>query len=155
MKMRILSRVGALAFCWTVVAAGCCHTHDPYRSIHQDAINGNLAGVEEDLKRNPKDVDLRDSAGQTPLHLAAIHCRTNVVALLIEKGGKIDATALGGATPLHLAAQAGCSDVVRMLLAKGAEVNQRDNDARTALDRAKQWHHDDTAELIREKGGVE
>ncbi len=76
------------------------------------------------LATNSHDLNLPDDAERTPLHLAATHCHTNVVVLLLDKGAKIDPRAEGGATPLHLAAQEGCVDVVNLLLAKGAKVNQ-------------------------------
>ena len=91
----------------------------------------------------------------TPLHLAASACHTNVVALLLDKGAKIDCAAKDGATPLHLAAQEGCADVVNLLLAKGANVNARDDQKRTPLVRAEQWHQDAMVPLLRQHGGSE
>jgi ankyrin repeat protein len=111
--------------------------------------------VAADLNANPGNLNLADDAGQTPLHLGAVHCRTNVVALLLEKGAKVDAVMKGNATPLHLAAQAGCSGAVILLLSKGAHINFRDGEGRTPLTRAKQWHQNATAQLLQEGGGTE
>jgi ankyrin repeat protein len=110
--------------------------------------------VAQDLATNSNDLNLPDDADRTPLHLAVIHCQTNVVLLLLDKGAKTNVKAAGGATPLHLAAQGLCPDVVVMLLKKGAMINARDNQGRTPLDRATQWHRDAIAELIRQNGGV-
>ena len=147
----------ALFLCISMIGAGCCHTqtHSAYRSIHQAAIDGDAVSVSADLKAHPGDLNLPDDAGQTPLHLAAIHCRTNVVALLLDKGARPDALATGDATPLHLAAQAGCAEAVTLLLSKGASINLRDSQGRTPLGRAKQWRQDATAELLRARGGIE
>ena len=143
-----------------VLAIGCAGcfliptTHSIYRPIHEYAADGNVAAVAQDLATNSYDLNLPDDAGRTPLHLAATHCQTNVVALLLDKGAKINVKASGGATPLHLAAQEGCADVVKLLLDKGAKVNVRDDQGRTPLDRAMQWHQDAIAELIRQHGGL-
>lgn len=132
----------------------CCHT-DGYHDIHAAALAGNLAQVTADLDRNPKDVNLPDSAGLTPLHLAASHCHTEVVTLLLNRGADIDCQATGGATPLHLAAQEGCTSAVNLLLEKHAKVNARDDQNRTPLTRAIQWHQDATAAILRQHGGTE
>src|SRR5260221_705463 len=124
MKLHIWTQVVALAVVCVITPTGCCHTrgHSVYREIHKAAIDGDAASVQADLRSRPGDLNLPDDLGQTPLHLAAAHCRTNVVALLLDKGAKLDALAKGDPTPLHLAAQSGCAEAVKMLLAKGAEV---------------------------------
>lgn len=58
----------------------------------------------------------------TPLHLAAITGRANVLALLLAAGATAGSTA-GGATPLHYAARAGALDCVAALLAAGHPVD--------------------------------
>jgi hypothetical protein len=156
-KPQISLRAAGFWLCLMLAATSCCHTHShsAYRSIHQAAVDGDAAGVAAALKMRPGDLNLADDAGQTPLHLAAIHCRTNVVALLLSAGAQVDARAKGEATPLHLAAQAGCLEGVQALLAKGADPNAHDAEGRTPLGRAKQWHQDAVAQLLRERGGVE
>jgi ankyrin repeat protein len=140
-----------------VLTAGCFHTppHSAYRPIHRYAIDGDAVGVAAELAKNPGDLNLPEDAGLTPLHLAAGHCRTNVVALLLDKGAKLNVKAQGGATPLHLAAQEGCADAVTMLLDKGANVNARDDQGRTPLKRAEEWHQEAVAQLLRGHGGTD
>jgi ankyrin repeat protein len=155
MKIRVWVQIAVLiAFC-TMMSSGCCHSHGPskFRTIHQFAIDGDVTGVATRLRANPSDLNLPDDFGQTPLHLASIHCRTNVVALLLDKGANIEARAKGGPTALHLAAQSGCITVATMLLSKGANVNSRDGEGRTPLRRALQWHQDSMAALLRKHGG--
>jgi len=130
-------------------------SHSTYRPIHEYAAAGNVAAVTQDLATNSYDLNLPDDAGRTPLHLAATHCRTDVILLLLNKGARINAKANGGATPLHLAAQGGCVDAVNLLLAKGAKVNARDDQGRTPLVRAEQWHQDAIVEILRQRGGTE
>jgi ankyrin repeat protein len=156
-KFHTLIQTAMLTAALAVACAGCFlipPSHSSYRPIHEYAADGNVTAVAQDIATNSHDLNLPDDAGRTPLHLAATHCHTNVVALLLDKGAKIDPRAAGGTTPLHLAAQGGCVEVVNLLLAKGAKVNARDDQNRTPLDRAMQWHQDAVAELIRQHGGL-
>ncbi len=136
---------------------GCSLFHHPskYGLIHQYAKSGDAEKVAAELAVHPGELNRTDDNGQTALHIAAAHCHTNVVALLLEKGAALNVKATGGATPLHLAAQEGCTDAVAMLLAKGAKVNARDDAHRTPLGRAEQWHQPAVADLLRQHGGVE
>jgi hypothetical protein len=60
-----------------------------------------------------------------------------------------------GQTLLHLAARLGDLELVRRLLDEGADVNAVDNEGRTPTGRAVEGGHEDVAELLRERGGVE
>lgn len=55
--------------------------------------------------------------------IAALKGRTEVVALLIERGGDIEIRNKGGLTALHAAAYGGNLETVKLLVAKGAAVN--------------------------------
>jgi ankyrin repeat protein len=157
-KLRTPIRTAILTAALAIACAGCFlipPAHSTYRPIHEYAAAGNVAAVAQDLATNSDDLNLPDDAGRTPLHLAATHCHTDVVLLLLNKGAKIDPKAAGGATPLHLAAQEGCADMVSLLLAKGAKVNARDDQKRTPLVRAEQWHQDAIVQLLRQHGGTE
>jgi cytochrome c len=151
-------RTATLTAALAIVCAGCFlipPAHSKNRPIHEYAAAGNVGAVAQDLSTNPHDLNLPDDAGRTPLDLAVIHCHTNVVLLLLDKGAKINVKAAGGATPLHLAAQGGCADVVILLLTKGAKVNARDDQGHTPLKRAELWHQDAVAQIIRQHGGTE
>src|ERR1039458_1059816 len=107
-KLRTPIRTAILTAALAIACAGCFlipPAHSTYRPIHEYAAAGNVAAVAQDLATNSDDLNLPDDAGRTPLHLAATHCHTDVVLLLLNKGAKIDPKAAGGATPLHLAAQ--------------------------------------------------
>jgi ankyrin repeat protein len=138
-----------------MICAGCARPlkHCAYRDIHAAARDGDVTQVAADLAQNPGDLNLPDDAGLTPLHLATSSCHTNVVALLLDKGARIDSAEKDGATPLHFAAQEGCLDAVRLLLDRDANVNARDKQGRTPLTRSEQWHHDDVGALLRARGG--
>ena len=160
MKTQFLQpiRTAFLTAVLVITCSGCFlipPKHSDYRAIHEYATDGNVAGLTQDLAAYPGDVNLMDDAGRTPLHLAATHCHVDAAKVLLDKGAKIDAKAVGGTTPLDVAAQAGCVDMVNLLLAKGAKVNARDDQGRTPLDRAMQWHRDEVVQLLRAHGGIE
>jgi ankyrin repeat protein len=60
----------------------------------------------------------------TPLHLACEGGFTEVVRILLEHGGQINAQdQMNGETPLHLACEAGYSDIIQLLLDYGADTS--------------------------------
>jgi len=125
-----------------------------YRPIHQAAQDGDAAAVAADLAADPRNLNLPDDAGLTPLALATLHCHTNVMALLLDHGARTDRTNNDGATPLHLAAQEDCPDGALLLLRHGASLNPTDNQGHTPLDRARLWHHDDMVQLLESHGAT-
>lgn len=159
MRQKSHFRIGAvvLASVFTLLCSGCVlfHKGSSYRQIHEYARAGDAVSVAADLSKYPGDLNLPDDAGLTPLHLAALNCRTNVLAVLLAKGAEVNREAKDDTTPLHVAAQEGCLDAVKMLVAKGAKINARDSQGRTPLKRAELWHQNAVAELLRQKGGTE
>lgn len=61
----------------------------------------------------------------SPLHVAAKWGKTNMVALLLEKGANIESKTRDGLTPLHCAARSGHEQVVDMLLERGAPISSK------------------------------
>lgn len=59
----------------------------------------------------------------TPLHLAALHRRADVMALLLARGADVDAENCGGRTALYNCVDAEYPEGVRLLLACMAEVD--------------------------------
>jgi ankyrin repeat protein len=69
-------------------------------------------------------VDARLSEdGETALHRAASRGHLKAVALLLDRGAKVDAVDGEGVTPLILASYRGQTEVVKLLLERGAAVN--------------------------------
>ena len=85
-----------------------------------------------------REVDERDGAGDTPLHLAVSEWEEEVAVMLLEAGADPNARNLQGLSPLHLVAAELRADTVlaALLLASGADPNERDNGGRTPLHRA-------------------
>jgi len=75
--------------------------------------------------------------GNTPLHLACSFGHADVVVLLCERGGDVNARNQLGLAPLARAAWKGELACARLLLARGADVHAVNNDGRTALDAAR------------------
>ena len=75
--------------------------------------------------------------GWTVLHQAADWGNIEVLAVLLDRGAAIDATADGGWTALHRAAAGGYIRVVKVLLDYGANTDRRNADGETALDVAR------------------
>lgn len=150
-------RQALLPLLFVGLTGGCIHAnrHSAYRSIHQDATNGDVARTLDDIRQDPSVLNLPNDTGRTPLHLAAANCRIDEVKLLLDKGAVIESKSRDLATPLHLAAQEGCKDVVDLLLTKGAELNPRDKDQRTPLDRAERYKQAAIVQLLLQKGGRE
>ena len=149
--VRTLVAVTIMAFC----SLGCQPQHDLYREIHAAARAGDVAAVTADLAQNPADLELPDNSGFTPLYLAAAACQTNVMTLLLNKGAKPDTQANDGSTALQEAAQQGCVAGAALLLDRGATVNARNRQGKTPLGCAELWQQDATAQLLRQRGGIE
>lgn len=86
--------------------------------------------------------------------------------LLLQAGGDVNAKDQRGLTPLHEAARWGWNDVVTFLLEAGADINAKENRGFTPVDSAlgrvggnsrggaRIDVHDDTAALLKKRGGV-
>lgn len=96
------------------------------------AYAGDVSRIEELLTRGAA-VDVRDSAGLTPLMVAAYAGHANAVRALLEGGAAVDATNEEGQTALMMAAYEGHAAVVDVLLLGGAEVDLADRTGLTPL----------------------
>ncbi|KXZ51175.1 hypothetical protein GPECTOR_13g662 [Gonium pectorale] len=85
--------------------------------------------------------------GKTPLHIAAINGRVEVVGALLEAGANMEAADKNGATPLYEASVKGDVDVVRRLLKAGANMEAANKERLTPLRVATKLGH---VEVVRE-----
>ncbi|CAB3223994.1 unnamed protein product [Arctia plantaginis] len=84
------------------------------------------------LKTSPTVIS-RDSHGLTPLHVACIHGKANIVECLIEMSSDVNATDLNECTPLHYASARGHQNALLLLLHSGANINQANIDKNMPL----------------------
>ena len=95
------------------------------------ALFAESAGAALTLARLPgTDPNARNTAGETPLMVAALKGQPEVASALIERGAVIDPP---GWTPLHYAAAGNSQPVLELLLKQGAVVDARAPNGRTPL----------------------
>ena len=68
-----------------------------------------------------------DTNGNTPLMIAVIDNKAEIVKFLLDNGAHVNQEDNFGNTPLLIAVRNNNADIVKMLLDKGADVNQVDN----------------------------
>jgi hypothetical protein len=96
-----------------------------------------------------------DLWGCNALHLAADAGSTEIVSILLERGGRcarVNSVDAWDQTPLHFAARAGSVAVCRMLLDRGASVDAVDAQEFTALHVAAKLGHEATCDFLLECG---
>lgn len=106
-------------------------------------------------------INVRDKAiKDTVLHAAANSIvkkeSAQTVALLLDRGIDINSlTPRESHTPLHWAAKNGNNASVELLISRGANVNARNSAGETPLKLAEEKGHTDTANILKQHGGVE
>lgn len=83
--------------------------------------------------------------GWTPLHYAASGGHEDAIELLLSRGAALNAQAPNGATPLMMAAGFGTIDSARLLLRRGADPTLRNQGRRSAADYARMAGRDGLA----------
>ena len=77
------------------------------------------------------DVAPYDVASATPLHIASLNGRNDVVAILILRGADVGARDDSGETPLHWAARRRRAETMELLVAQGADPQARNRKGKT------------------------
>ncbi len=102
------------------------------QSLHQVVRRNNAPGIVL-FVINGADINERNSAGETPLHVAAQFGYLHCLARLLQLKANINAQDNVGKTPLHHAVGWKHNECVWMLLAQGACVNIQDHRGFTPL----------------------
>ena len=101
------------------------------------------------LLDNGAKINVTEKGKDTPLHTAAYYERpTELVALLVKRGAKINERNFFGNTPLQLAMRNNSLGVVKILLANGADPRIRNNHGADAITEAKAYGFTSIAKLL-------
>jgi len=95
----------------------------------QAIVDGDLDYIRGWCEQEGNDVNTRDYVGRTPLHLAVINGKIDVVKLLVDNGARLIARLLDGRCALHIAAQFGNIELVKILMEKSL-ANEEEEDAK-------------------------
>jgi ankyrin repeat protein len=118
-----------------------------------DAVKANdLAKVKALVEKDTSLVNLKDAAGNTPLHIAAITGSVPIAEYLLLKGADINAENTQLNTPLHESIRNKKDDISRMLIEKGCGLNNRDGIGRAPLHLAAEHNCKSIVELLIAKG---
>ncbi len=115
-------------------------------TIHDAAMNGDLAKVRALLERNPALLEARDDGENvTPLAYAAGFGHMEVLEYLVARGADVNARDPRGLTALHLTVYTGQLQALRYLLDKGADVKAKGPSGMVAL----HWANRGSADVVR------
>ncbi|XP_076451425.1 ankyrin repeat domain-containing protein 46-like [Babylonia areolata] len=104
--------------------------------LHDAVLEGNFEMIKNILETsscNVNETDEKHWNGRTALHLAAMKGKSDIVALLLEKGADVSSCDNRGNTPLHWC---GHPETIELLVEYGANVLQCNNRGLTPRDMA-------------------
>lgn len=122
---------------------------DGLPAIHKAFRDDSPKVVEVLIDQPALNVNLRNSAGETPLMMAAIRGNLSAMRRLIERGAQVNQE---GWTPLHYAASQTAVEPLALLLEKGADINARSPNGSTALMMAARYGSEDGTKLLLRRG---
>ncbi|XP_024864168.1 KN motif and ankyrin repeat domain-containing protein 1 isoform X1 [Kryptolebias marmoratus] len=122
-------------------------------ALHYSVSHSNFGVVKKLLDADVCNVNQQNTAGYTPIMLAALAAVDNpedlrIIAQLFAKGDVNAKASQAGQTALMLSVSHGRMDMVQALLAQGAEVNIQDDEGSTALMCASEHGHTDIVKLL-------
>lgn len=102
--------------------------------LHQAVEAWDVVKLKNLLSEDSKHIDAKDSAGQTPLMIAAANGSANAMKLLLEKGANAALQDKLHRSALHLACESIFSaDIFQRLIMSGCDINGRDHRGDTPL----------------------
>jgi len=128
---------------------------ETYTPLMEAAQKCDLDGVTRELKRDPAQINIKDTddANATALHDAVLRKCVAVAGFLLDNGAEVNARKTNGLTPLHLAARNGDIETIKLLLAHNADINAAASDGGTPVDSATTRKHPDAAAFLKTAGG--
>ena len=122
---------------------------DGLPAIHKAFRDDSPKVVEVLIDQPALNVNLRNSAGETPLMMAAIRGNLSAMRRLIERGAQVNQE---GWAPLHYAASQTAGEPLALLLDKGADINARSPNGSTPLMMAARYGSEDGTKLLLRRG---
>ena len=108
--------------------------------LHNAVTTGDKTMFFKVLKHPSLDIELKNSLGQTALHLAASHQQIEFLKILLKKQANPNATDFSFQTPLHLAKKNHNKKMIKLLMAYGGKLEYSSDDEDLALTSSEQSH---------------
>ena len=116
-------------------------------SLHVAAKCGQLDAVDLLVKKGAC-VNAREADGQSPLLMACIHSKTEIVEYLVDNGADVNIPDNSGQYPILTSILRGPNEISFMLISHGANVHVTDKEGQTALHYACEWDNYDLVEYL-------
>ena len=100
--------------------------------LHKTVMSNLLNIMKILLEEGVDDINAKDNAGYTPLHLAIVHDNYDILQILIENGANINEKYFND-TPILLAIKKNKPNIIKLLIEKGANLNEKDDFGNTPL----------------------
>ena len=118
------------------------------KPIHKAAYKGDMKKVKKIIDRDPSQINVQDTRGFTPLHLASGKGHIEIVEFLLNHGADTELENIHGERPLWLAAKFGRYETIKTLLEHEAALNRKDKHGRTPLHDAAMWSGEKVINLL-------
>ena len=123
-------------------------------ALHDAAREGDFEKVKSIISIDRRKVNTTyGSYNQTPLHLASLNGRAEIVKYLLNNSAVIECKTRLGATPLICAAQQGHLNVVQILVQHGARLDATQRNGARAIHAASQNNHPDVVSFLVQEAG--
>lgn len=133
--------------------AGVLLAHGATLKLVSACILGNVDFVKSAIEADPAvaDAPIGNDKSESPLVIAALHGRVEIVRLLLEHGATMNYNDDRRTTPLHAAAEGGNTEIVKLLLDHGADLAASSYQG-TALHRAAMYGQLEVVKLLVQRG---
>ncbi|MBN1271349.1 MAG: ankyrin repeat domain-containing protein [Candidatus Aminicenantes bacterium] len=146
-KTRLKSFLVTAIFLLIAVSA---QAHEIFDSIR----NNNFEEMKTLIEKDASLVNIKDEAGNTPLHHAVMIGSAELTEYLLSKGADINAQNTQLNTPLHEAIQNKKEDISALLIKKGADLTKTNIHQQTPLHKAASLNQKKTGEQLIAKGAA-